>query len=283
MLDGAYNQDNVMGWQFAEGTPVYDVTGAKVGTISEPGTQGDNLVLQKGLIFPHDYYVPVRTVLRADADSIYLNVTKDDVINQAFDNTAATSILDATTGYNDTAMSSQAPGSAACGNPLSDRMATDTDYSDTSSTANPAGYAPGQHVTSPSRGAVPVPIREEQLNASKQQATDVPLMYEELRLEHVPVRGGGRDIGPDAFTERDIDVPVRGEKVAANKKSRVTEEVRLYKQQVTENQRIGDTVRKERVRIEGEGIGQVPDDVPLDSDTLAYDQNADNAQPRRGI
>ncbi len=272
MLDSAYNQDNVMGWQFAEGTPVYDVNGAKVGTISEPGVQGDNLVLQKGLIFPHDYYVPVRTVSRADADGIYLNVTKDDVTNQAFDNAAATDTLDDTGEYNDTVMASQLPGSTVQGNPLSERMATDTSY-----TANPAGHASGQDVAPPLAGDVRMPAREEQ------QATNVPVMYEELRVEYVPVRGSGREIGPDAFTERDIDVPLRGEQVVANKASRVTEEVQLHKQHVTENQRVGDTVRKERVRIEGEGIGQAPGNVPLESDTLAYDHNADNAQSRRGI
>lgn len=272
MLDSTFNRDNVMDWQLAEGTSVYDVNGAKVGTISESGVQGDNLVLQKGVIFPHDYYVPVRAVLRADGDGIYLNVTKDDVINQTFDTAVATSAPDATVGYNDTAMASQPPGSAVRGNPLSERMATDTSY-----TANPAGSASGQHVTPPLAGDVRIPIREEQ------QTTDVPVMYEELRVEHVSVQGGGRDIGPDVFTERDFDVPLRGEQVVTNKASRVTEEVQLHKQHVTENQRVGDTVRKERVRIEGEGIGQVPGDVPLDSDTLAYDQNADNAQPRRGI
>lgn len=260
MLDNAYNQDNAMGRQFAEGTPVYDVNGAKVGTISDQGVQGDNLVLQKGLIFPHDYYVPLRAVSHSDADGIYLNATKDDVTNQTFDNATVTNTLGATSGYDDTAISSQA----------SDRD-------------------------------VRVPVREEQLNigkqqveaghariqkdvAEEQQTTDVPVMHEELRVEHVPVQGGDdRDIGSDAFTERDIDVPLRGEQVVVNKESRVTEEVQLHKQQVTENQQVSDTVRKERVRIEGEGINQGQGDVPLGRDPLASDESVDDAQLRRGV
>lgn len=259
MLDNTHNQDNVIGRHLAEGPPVYDVNGAKVGTISEQGVQGDNLVLQKGLIFPHDYYVPLRTVSHSDADGIYLNVTKDDVTNQTFDNATATNALGATSGYDDTAISSQA----------SDRD-------------------------------MRVPVLEEQLNIGKQQTeagrariqkdvveeqqtTDVPVTHEELRVEHVPVQGGDRDIGPDAFTERDIDVPLRGEQVVVNKEARVTEEVQLHKQQVTENQQVSDTVRKERVRIEGEGINQGQGDVPLGRDPLAYDESVDDAQPRRGV
>jgi uncharacterized protein (TIGR02271 family) len=58
-------------------------------------------------------------------------------------------------------------------------------------------------------------------------------------------------VGPDAFTERDIDVPVMGEELVAGKRAVVTEEVRLRKDAVTEDQQVSDTVRKERVTVEG--------------------------------
>ncbi|MGZ3716163.1 MAG: YsnF/AvaK domain-containing protein, partial [Ktedonobacterales bacterium] len=110
-----------------------------------------------------------------------------------------------------------------------------------------------------------------------------PTTYEELHVERLPMWGGASDVGPDAFTDRDIDIPLRGEEVVANKEARVAEEVHLRKQQVTENQRVGDTVRKERVRIEGSGVDQAPGDVPLDSDTTAYSQDTGDAQQRGGI
>lgn len=283
-----------MGRHFTEGTPVYDVNGDKVGAVSEQAVQGDNLVLQKGLIFPHDYYVPLRAVSSADADGIHLNVTKDDVTNQTFDNAAATSMLDTASGLNDTDMSYQMSDRDIQANPVSDRTSADYGYTD-----RQADYSAGQHDTPPREGDVRVPVREEQLNVGKQQteagrahvhkdvieeqqSVDVPVTHEELRVEHVPAQGNA-DLGPDAFTERDIDVPLRGEQVVANKNARVAEEVHLHKQQVTENQHVGDTVRKERVRIEGDGIDQAQGDMPLERDTLAYDQNMDDAQPRRGI
>ena len=38
------------------------------------------------------------------------------------------------------------------------------------------------------------------------------------------------DLGPDAFTEKDIDVPLMGEQVVTDKRAHVAEEVRLRKQ-----------------------------------------------------
>lgn len=293
MLDNTYNQDNTMGRQFAEGTPVYDVNGTKIGSISEQSVQGDNLVLQKGLFFPHDYYVPMRTVTHADADGVHLNVTKDDVVNQTFDNAAPADTLGGGSAYNDTATSYQTSDRGVDSTPVTDRSASDAGYTDRRADSNI-----GQHDTPIREGDVRVPVREEQLNIGKQQvetgrarvhkdvieeqqAVNVPTTHEELRVEHVPVQGDAADVGPDAFTDRDIDVPLRGEQVVANKETHVAEEVHLHKQQVTENQQVGGTVRKERVRIDG--VDQAQGDVPLNRDATAYDENVDEAQPRRGI
>jgi len=244
MLDNTHSQENTMGQQFAEGTPVYDVNGSKVGTVSEQGVQGDNLVLQKGLFFPHDYFVPLRLVTHVDADGLYLNVTKDDVTNETFDNAAP------------------------------EGLARDVSRNDT-----------------PAReGEMRVPVREKELNVGKQQAdasrahvhkevvdaqqtVNVPTTYEELHVARVPVRGGASDIGPDAFTNRDFDIPLRGEEVVTKKEARVAEEVHLRKEQVTEDQHVGDTVRKERVRVEGSGVDQTQGNVPLESETTSYIQN----------
>src|SRR5207248_3291524 len=98
----------------------------------------------------------------------------------------------------------------------------------------------------------------------EQQTANVPTTYEELHVARVPERGGASDIGPDAFTNRDFDIPLRGEEVVTKKEARVAEEVHLRKQQVTEGQRVDDTVRKERVRVEGSGVDQTQGNVPLE-------------------
>ena len=41
--------------------------------------------LEKGLIFPHEYYVPKSAIARIDADGVHLNVTKDDVKTSGWD------------------------------------------------------------------------------------------------------------------------------------------------------------------------------------------------------
>jgi uncharacterized protein (TIGR02271 family) len=85
----------------------------------------------------------------------------------------------------------------------------------------------------------------------EQQAVNVPVTHEEVRIERVPVEGAAAtNLGPDAFVEKDIEVPLRGEQVVTGKEARVTEEVHLHKQAVEETEHVADTVRKERVNIE---------------------------------
>jgi len=62
----------------------------------------------------------------------------------------------------------------------------------------------------------------------------------------------------DAIREQDIDVPAMDEEAVVGKRVREIEEVELYKQAVIEDQRVGDTVRKERVIIDNVGSDQHP-------------------------
>jgi len=94
----------------------------------------------------------------------------------------------------------------------------------------------------------------------EQQTVSTPVTREEVRVERVPVTGKAADLTTDAFVEKDIDVPVMGEEVVAEKRARVTEEVRLHKDAVTENVPVSDTVRKEHVVVE-DADGQTTDTV----------------------
>ena len=91
MMDYTYaNQDvnanaGTVGSTFAEGTPVFDVNGDKVGSVAENATQGDmDFVVRKGLIFTHDLYIPLNAVARSDMDVVYLNVSKDQIQSQGW-------------------------------------------------------------------------------------------------------------------------------------------------------------------------------------------------------
>lgn len=245
-VDTLATDQTTMNQQFMEGTPVYDVNGDKVGTVSEHGVQDNALVIHHGLL-RDDVYIPLTVIDSNDANGVYLTISKDDALNGgAMDTTAGTMATGGTMG------------TTAMGGPMATGGVMDTTR-DTTWTDR-ANVETDQ---------VNVPVRQEELVVGKQQDEigrvhlhkDVieeqqtitePVTREEVRVERVPVQGQYSDaVGADAFTEKDIDVPVMGEELVAGKRTVVNEEVRLNKQAVTENQQVSDTVRKERVTVDG--------------------------------
>jgi hypothetical protein len=71
--------------RIADGMTVYDVNGEKIGVVRGYMTNSAYFTLEKGLFFPHDYYVPMSAVLRVHPESVYLNVRKDDIKNRGWD------------------------------------------------------------------------------------------------------------------------------------------------------------------------------------------------------
>jgi hypothetical protein len=70
---------NNLNQPFSEGTPVYDVNGEQVGTVSRHDPLENTLVLQKGTLFQRDIQVPLSAVQRSDARGIYLSVSRDEL------------------------------------------------------------------------------------------------------------------------------------------------------------------------------------------------------------
>ncbi|HEV2403932.1 MAG TPA: PRC and DUF2382 domain-containing protein [Ktedonobacterales bacterium] len=259
--------------EIVPGTPVYDIDGSKVGEVTRYDMQGGYLDIKKGLIFTRDVYIPLSAIGQRTTDGIYLNMPKDELRNQNWDTPPSE------TQPLDTGMVNRDRTAA---------MNTPSGLGTNQAPLNTAGnqYDTGSHHPTPvGDGDVAVPVREEELIARKQQqeagrvhinkdvveeqqTLNVPVTREEVRVEHVPVQGQSGDIGPDAFQERDIDVPVMGEQVTAEKRAKVNEEIHLHKRAVTENQQVSDTVRKERVNVEGvDNQGNVPLDAS-EQDTL---------------
>lgn len=67
-----------VGHQFVEGTPVYDINGAKVGTVSEHGVQRGYLVIHHGLL-RDDIYIALDVIQGSDANGVILNMAKQEV------------------------------------------------------------------------------------------------------------------------------------------------------------------------------------------------------------
>jgi hypothetical protein len=61
------------------------VNAEKIGKVSGASASADYFTLEKGMLFPRDYYVPMSAVTRIDPDGVYLNVAKDDIKNRGWE------------------------------------------------------------------------------------------------------------------------------------------------------------------------------------------------------
>nr|MDQ2830609.1 YsnF/AvaK domain-containing protein [Chloroflexota bacterium] len=86
---------------------------------------------------------------------------------------------------------------------------------------------------------------------TEQQTVSAPVTHEEVYVQRVPAQGRYTGVATDAFTESDVVITVMGEELIVGKHAMVTEEVRVHKDMTTEQQDITDTVRHERVYVEG--------------------------------
>jgi uncharacterized protein (TIGR02271 family) len=83
----------------------------------------------------------------------------------------------------------------------------------------------------------------------------VPVQREEVRVEREPITEANRDVaasGPD-ISEDEHEVVLHEERPVAQKETVPVERVRLDTETVTEQETVGEEVRKERVEVEGEG------------------------------
>jgi uncharacterized protein (TIGR02271 family) len=220
--------------QDLRGAEVYGADGDKVGTVSAvyPGY----IVVEKGLFFPTDYYIPMSAVASSDHDRVYLNISKDAALGRGWDvrpvdlETATVGTTMATTG-------------TFTG---SDRLAPERVDSD---------------------DEVRIPVMEEELTATvrpreagavriekdvvtEERTLEVPVTEERLRVERRVVDRPVSAADADAFEETVIEVPLRSETVDVQKQARVAEEVVVGKEAVQRTERVSDTVRREEVYVD---------------------------------
>jgi|SRR3954451_7622935 hypothetical protein len=71
-------------WRFKEGDEVCSADDHKLGKVVRfvpDMVSPTHLVVEKGLLFKHDYVIPVNAVTNYEGDTIYLNLTKDAAVN----------------------------------------------------------------------------------------------------------------------------------------------------------------------------------------------------------
>lgn len=308
------------------GMAVYDARGDRLGSVesAEPGK--GYVEIKSGAIFTRTLYVPLDAVERVDESGIHLKVAKRDLdkldwylppTDGVDVDTPYSPSPEIETGYGQgrrpvppderarmlerdeqSGVETAPPPDLASGErPYEARETTDT---------LPQALAPGPPEPGDGETTIAVPVAAEHLEAHKrggevgaahvrkdvsteQQSLEVPVTHDELRVERVPFEEGAATsvLGPDVFTEKDIDVPLMGEQVELEKRTRITEEVVLRKRHVTERRTFTGEVRKERVRVEGTGganvtgtdetgaptPGERERDIS-DEDTITYDRLA---------
>ncbi len=234
--------------QFVPGTTVYDSAGEKVGRAIEQNSQGGYLVVEKGLLFLKDVYIPFSAITRADSKGIYLNMSKDELKGHNWENIPTTATTSAAT-------------SAAV-----------TDRANMSAGEDIAVPVREEEMLVGKRGEETGQVRVSRDVIEEQQTASVPLTHEEVIIERVPVEGRSADVGSEtlsseALAEKDIVIPLRSEEPVIGKRTEVTEEVRIHKQPVTEQRQVSETVRKERVNIEAaDEYGETPLEQTSDED-----------------
>jgi uncharacterized protein (TIGR02271 family) len=217
--------------QDQRGVGVFGADGDKVGTVSavHPGY----IVVEKGLFFPTDFYIPMSAVASYDTDRVYLNVSKDAALGRGWDVRPVdleTATVGATTATTDTFTKS-------------DRLASE------------------------SRDEIRIPVMEEELTATarereagavriekdvvaEERTLEVPVTEERVRVERRVVDRPVSAADADAFEETVIEVPLRSETVDIQKRARVAEEVVVSKEATQRTERVSDTVRREEVYVD---------------------------------
>jgi hypothetical protein len=75
-------------WRFREGDTVFGSDGQKLGKVVgffPDYTNPQYLIVEKGIVFSHDYYVPVSAVANYTESDIFLDVTKDEALHKGWD------------------------------------------------------------------------------------------------------------------------------------------------------------------------------------------------------
>jgi uncharacterized protein (TIGR02271 family) len=219
------------------GAEVFGTDGDKVGTVSAvyPGY----IIVEKGFFFPTDYYIPVNAIASYDADRVYLTVSKDAALGRDWD-IRPVDLETATVGTTATTDILTEPDRLAAA-----RVETDEEI---------RIPVMEEELTATVRGQEAGAVRIEKDVVAEQRTLDVPVTEERVRVERRVVDRPVTAADVDAFEETVIDVPLRSETVDVQKQARVAEEVVVSKEATQRTERVTDTVRKEEVFVDEDGI-----------------------------
>ena len=232
-------------WNITGGMDVVGVDNEKVGDVAD--VQGDYIVVSKGFFFPTDYYIPTSAITSV-TDKVYLNVTKDEALNQGWDTLPE---YDTTTTTRNDAFYPQ-------GDVDVDRTYAETTTRVDDTDTVRVGLAE-EELRAGTREVERGRAQVEKVVTEEQQTIDVPVTEEHLTVTRRAATDADVDVDT-TFEEGTIEVPLRGEEVVVDKQANVREVVEIGKEAETHTERVSDTVRSEDVRVR-ENTGDVVEDV----------------------
>ena len=254
-------------WQIPEGTEVIGADGDKVGKVV--AADSSSIVVEKGFFFPTDYAIPTSAISTFDGDTVYLTVTKDEVLNQGwdqersdttaggynttvadYDTTGVDGVRDDTLGAGDRRATT---GDAGTGNRTVDTSASTV--SDTDTLRVPVHE---EELTATTRPVERGQVRVDKEVIAEQRTLDVPITEERVTVTR---RAVDRDATGDetAFDGGTIEIPLHSEAVDLQKRTRVAEEIEIGKEAVQRTEHVAGTVRREDVRVEDQSDADVMD------------------------
>ena len=224
-----------VGTDIPTGADVIGADGEKVGTVAAayPGY----IVVEKGIFFPTDYYIPTSAIASYDAGQVYLNVAKDAALQSGWD---AQPVDLETAAYADT----EAP------------FATDVTRTEGEEIHVPVME---EELTATVRKQEAGAVRIEKDVVTEERVLDVPVTEERVRVERRVVDRPVSAADTDAFTDTVIEVPVESAVVDVQKQARVAEELVISKEAVQRTERVSDTVRKEEVYVDENTVAERTD------------------------
>lgn len=255
---GQLTPETWIGPRDVQGKTLVDVDGREIGNVNNIGS--NYLEVPTGLLnLGPTLYVPFTAISHCTPSKCFLNMPLGEIQQQ---------------GWNQRPNEGMVGRGAAPGTPMPSPAPT----APPRNTGDMAGAFSNSGRGSETPTRIPVYSEELAVNRQRQQvgevvvtknvvqeqrSIDVPVTHEEVKVERRPV---DRDIpvGENAFSQgqNEIRVPIYEERVEVEKRPRVREEVVVQPEEVTEQRRFTETVRREEVNVNRQGDVQRMDSPP---------------------
>ncbi len=221
------------------GAEVFGADDEKIGTVADVGQ--NYFLVQKGWLFIKDVYLPTSVITQADANTVYVSLTKQEAEQMG---------RDVLPGNGDAWYDTQRTGYATDYTTDREVSRTVTEGENMRMPIVEEQLKAGVRETDAGRARIIKDVRQEQ------QTIDVPVTHEEV---YVSERTVNRPATAADLTmrERAIEIPLKEQEVVTQKQAIVTGEVNVRKETMTDTERVTDTVRREDVRIEDAGSDRV--------------------------